>query len=114
LDEKLRLKTREIEEADGKLLERVEALTCELRDEKLKRNRVTEAYKRLKSQHVYLRRKVGLGEENVVQENKLECASELEMLQSPIVEPGIITSLSYKLIMVEIVCHMFFGYESFD
>ncbi|KAG4960123.1 hypothetical protein JHK85_037558 [Glycine max] len=84
LDEKLRLKTREIEEADGKLLERVEALTCELRDEKLKRNRVTEAYKRLKSQHVYLRRKVGLGEENVVQENKLECASELEMLQSPI------------------------------
>ena len=32
--------------------------------------------------HVYLRRKVGLGEENVVQENKLECASELEMLDS--------------------------------
>lgn len=107
MDEKLRLKTREIEEAEtkrieeeGKLLERVEALACELRDEKAKRNRVTEAYKRLKSQHVYLRRKVGLGEENVVQENKLECASELEMLQSPIVKPGIITSLSYKLIIV--------------
>lgn len=97
MDEKLRLKTREIEEAEtkrieeeGKLLERVEALACELRDEKAKRNRVTEAYKRLKSQHVYLRRKVGLGEENVVQEKKLESGTELGVHQSPVVEPGIV------------------------
>ncbi|KHN19440.1 Protein gamma response 1 [Glycine soja] len=96
LDETLRLKTREIEEAEtkrieeeGKLLERVEALACELRDEKAKRNRVTEAYKRLKSQHVYFRRKVGLGEENVVQEKKLESGTELGVHQSPVVEPGL-------------------------
>ncbi|KAK7343188.1 hypothetical protein VNO80_26152 [Phaseolus coccineus] len=86
LDEKLRRKTREIEE-EGTLLERVEALTCELRDERAKRNRVTEAYKRLKSQHVYLRRKVGLGDDNVVEQNKFESGSEVGARQSPTVEP---------------------------
>ncbi|CAJ1978162.1 unnamed protein product [Sphenostylis stenocarpa] len=88
LDEKLRSKVRDIDE-EGTLLERVEALTCELRDERAKRNRLTEAYKRLKSQHVYLRRKVGLGEENVVEQNKIESGSEFGTHQSPIVEPGL-------------------------
>ncbi|TKY68166.1 gamma response 1 [Spatholobus suberectus] len=93
--DELEEKSREIEEAElkrveeeGKLLERVEALTCELQAEKAKRNRVTEAYKRLKSQHVYLRRKIGLGEENAVQQNKSESGSEVGMRQSPIIEPG--------------------------
>nr|KYP69945.1 Protein gamma response 1 [Cajanus cajan] len=92
LEEKL----REIQEAEservqeeGKLLERVESLTCELQAEKAKRNRVTEAYKRLKSQHVYLRRKFGLAEENVAHHKKSESGSEFGTHQSPIVEPGL-------------------------
>ncbi|XP_047177188.1 protein gamma response 1 [Vigna umbellata] len=85
LDEKLRRKTREVEE-ERALLERVEALTRELQDEKAKKNRVTEAYKRLKSQHVYLRRKVGLCEENVVEQNKFESGSEFGTRQSPVAE----------------------------
>ncbi|XP_014492446.1 protein gamma response 1 [Vigna radiata var. radiata] len=86
LDEKLRRKTREVEE-ERALLERVEALTRELQDEKAKRNRVTEAYKRLKSQHVYLRRKVGLCEENVAEQKKFESGSEFGTRQSPVAEP---------------------------
>ncbi|RDX85152.1 Protein gamma response 1, partial [Mucuna pruriens] len=96
LDEKLRARTREIEEAEfrrveeeGKVLERVESLTRELQAETTKRNRVVEAYKRLKSQHLYLRRKLGLGVENVVQENKSESGSEFGARQSPIIEPDI-------------------------
>ena len=38
---------------------------------------MTEMYKRFKSEHVYLRRKVGLGEENLVQEKKLESGTKL-------------------------------------
>jgi len=89
LDEKLKRKTREIEE-EGTLQERVEALTCELRDERAKRDRVTEAYKRLKSQHVYLRRKIGLGDDNVAEQSKFESGSEFGTRQSPIAEPGIV------------------------
>ncbi|XP_027339127.1 protein gamma response 1 [Abrus precatorius] len=92
LDDKLRAKSREFEEEASKrvqdedsyrkLLARVESLTCELQAEKAKRDRVTEAYKRLKSQHIYLRRKVGLTEENMLHENE-------NMHQSPITEPGL-------------------------
>lgn len=92
LEEKL----REIQEAEservqeeGKLLERVESLTCELQAEKAKRNRVTEAYKRLKSQHVYLRRKLGIAEENVAHHNKSATGSEFGTHQNPIVEPDL-------------------------
>jgi splicing factor 4 len=99
LEEKLGLKIKDVEvlelknvENEGlckKLVEQVELLTCEVKDEKLKRNRLNEAYKRLKSQHVYLRRKVGLNEENMRSENKFESESDLVKHQSPIVEQGI-------------------------
>ncbi|GAU33126.1 hypothetical protein TSUD_363270 [Trifolium subterraneum] len=99
LEERLGLKIKDVEvlelknvENEGlckKLVEQVELLTCEVKDEKLKRNRLNEAYKRLKSQHVYLRRKVGLNEENMRSENKFESESDLVKHQSPIVEPGV-------------------------
>ncbi|KAL2326470.1 hypothetical protein Fmac_025528 [Flemingia macrophylla] len=96
LEEMLQAKTREIEEAasnrvqeEGKQLERVESLTSELRAEKAKRNRVTDAYKRLKSQHIYLRRKFGLADENVVHQNKSESGTELSTRHSPIIEPDL-------------------------
>jgi splicing factor 4 len=79
LEERLRLKVKDVEvlelkcdENEGlcrKLVEEVELLKCEVKDEKLKRNRLNEAYKRLKSQHVYLRKKVGLNEENMIRES---------------------------------------------
>lgn len=99
LEDKLRTKTREFGELELKrvenegsyrnLVEQVESLMCELQDEKLKRNRLNEAYKRLKSQHIYLRQKVGLNEENMIREKSLENDSDLAKHQSPITEPGI-------------------------
>lgn len=95
LEERLRLKVKDVEVLElkcdeneglcGKLVEEVELLKCEVKDEKLKRNRLNEAYKRLKSQHVYLRKKVGLNEENMIRESE----SDLGKNQSPIVEQGI-------------------------
>lgn len=101
LEERLGMKTKDVEEMESKLksveneglckklVEQVELLTCEVRDEKLKRNRLNEAYKRLKSQHIYLRQKVGLNEENMIRESKFVSESDLAKDQSPIIEPGI-------------------------
>ncbi|XP_057458076.1 protein gamma response 1 [Lotus japonicus] len=97
LEERLRRKTREAEELELKrvesegsyrnLVENVESMSCELQAEKLKRNRLTEAYKRLKSQHVYLRQKVGLTEENMLSRSKSPPGSDKH--QSPVTEPGL-------------------------
>ncbi|XP_004510978.1 protein gamma response 1 [Cicer arietinum] len=101
LEERLGMKTKDVEEMESKLksveneglckklVEQVELLTCEVRDEKLKRNRLNEAYKRLKSQHIYLRQKVGLNEENMIRESKFVSESDLAKDQSPIIEPGV-------------------------
>lgn len=98
LEERLGVKVKDVEELEVKsveneglcnrLFEEVELLKCEVRDEKLKRNRLNESYKRLKSQHIYLRQKVGLNEENMLRENKFESESDLAKHQSPIAEPG--------------------------
>lgn len=95
LEERLRLKVKDVEDLElkcdeneglcTKLVEEVELLKCEVKDEKLKRNRLNEAYKRLKSQHVYLRKKVGLNEENMIRESE----SDLGKNRSPIVEQGV-------------------------
>lgn len=96
LEEKLRAKTLQVEqlelkrvENDGsyrKLVEQVEWLACELQAEKMKRNRLNEAYKSLKSQHMFLRQKFGLTEEN-----RLPQKSESGLAKhhdSPITEPA--------------------------
>ncbi|KAJ1388639.1 hypothetical protein SESBI_38979 [Sesbania bispinosa] len=99
LEEQLRTKTRQVEEAElkrvenddshRKLVEQVELLTRELQAEKMKRNRLNDAYKRLKSQHIYLRQKVGLTEDNMLRQNKSsENEIDLAKHQSPITEPG--------------------------
>lgn len=98
LEERLGVKIKDVEDLElrsveneglcKRLSEQVELLTCEVRDEKLKRNRLNEAYKRLKSQHIYLRQKVGLNEENMLREIKFENESDLAKHQSPITEAG--------------------------
>ncbi|XP_058744133.1 protein gamma response 1 [Vicia villosa] len=87
--EVLELKSVENEGLCKRLFEEVELLKSEVLDEKLKRNRLNEAYKRLKSQHIYLRQKVGLNEENMLRENTFENESDLAKHQSPITEPGV-------------------------
>ncbi|KAI5421266.1 hypothetical protein KIW84_044916 [Lathyrus oleraceus] len=99
LEERLGVKIKDVEDLElrsveneglcKRLSEQVELLTCEVRDEKLKRNRLNEAYKRLKSQHIYLRQKVGLNEENMLREIKFENESDLAKHQSPITEAGV-------------------------
>ncbi|KAJ1409750.1 hypothetical protein SESBI_22571 [Sesbania bispinosa] len=100
LEEQLRTKTRQVEEAElkrvenddshRKLVEQVELLSRELQAEKMKRNGLNDAYKRLKSQHIYLRQKVGLTEDNMLRQNKsLESEIDLAKHQSPITEPGL-------------------------
>lgn len=69
-----------------KLIEQVESVTCELQNEKMKRNRLTEAYKRLKSQHKYLLDKFGLTEENMLHQNKSENERDFPKHKSPITE----------------------------
>ncbi|KAE9617303.1 hypothetical protein Lal_00034203 [Lupinus albus] len=71
------------------LVEQVESLNFELHNEKMKRNRMIEAYKRLKSQHNYLREKVGLTAGNMIHKNKLENEIDLPKLKSPITENGL-------------------------
>ncbi|XP_061349046.1 protein gamma response 1 [Gastrolobium bilobum] len=116
LNEKLRIKSREVEQGEDKLreqvleserklvkcleervdeglyrklLEQVESLKCELQAEKLKSDRLTKISKSLKSQHIFLRRKCGLTEENMLRRNKSESESDLAKHKSPITEPGL-------------------------
>lgn len=71
-----------------KAIRQIESVTSELQAEKSKRIHVTDAYKRLKSQHNYLREKVGLTSENMLHQNNLENESDLSKHKSTITEPG--------------------------
>lgn len=71
-----------------KAVKQVKSMTFELQDEKRKRLQVTDAYKSLKSQHNYLRQKVGLTSENMLPQNKSENESDLYKHKSPITAPG--------------------------
>ncbi|KAI9081449.1 hypothetical protein K1719_036595 [Acacia pycnantha] len=93
LEEKLnpphKLSTVRGESSEGvdsyqRVLKEVESISSELQAEKSKRLHVTEAYKRLKSQHNYLREKVGLTSENMLPLNKLENESDLHKHKDPI------------------------------
>ncbi|XP_054811792.1 protein gamma response 1 isoform X1 [Prosopis cineraria] len=97
LEEKLNLpykpSTGRGESSDGvdsyrRVLKDVESISSELQAERKKRLHVTEAYKRLKSQHNYLREKVGLTSENMLPD-KLENESDLSKHKNPITAPGI-------------------------
>ncbi|XP_028776954.1 protein gamma response 1-like [Neltuma alba] len=68
-----------------RVLKEVESISSELQAEKRKRLHVTDAYKRLKSQHNYLREKVGLTSENMLPRDKLENESDLDKHKDPIV-----------------------------
>ncbi|OIW07969.1 hypothetical protein TanjilG_20070 [Lupinus angustifolius] len=74
---------------ENSLVEQVESLNSELQSERMKRNRMIETYKRLKSQHNYLREKVGLTAGNMIHQNKLENGSDLHKHKSPITENGL-------------------------
>ncbi|KAF7836000.1 protein gamma response 1 [Senna tora] len=70
-----------------KAIRQIESVTSEMQEEKKKRLHVTDAYKRLKSQHNYLREKVGLTSENMLHQTKLE--TDLCKLKNTITEPGL-------------------------
>ncbi|XP_019449577.1 PREDICTED: protein gamma response 1-like [Lupinus angustifolius] len=88
LCENLRWRVSEII-GENSLVEQVESLNSELQSERMKRNRMIETYKRLKSQHNYLREKVGLTAGNMIHQNKLENGSDLHKHKSPITENGL-------------------------
>lgn len=71
-----------------RVLKEVESISSELQAEKRKRLHVTEAYKRLKSQHNYLREKVGLTSENMLPLNKLGNEGDLHKHKDPIAATG--------------------------
>ncbi|XP_015937324.1 protein gamma response 1 isoform X2 [Arachis duranensis] len=73
--EKVRVLEERVSKAEGscrEMSERLENAKSKLIGERTKKNRLVEAYKKLKSQHNYLRRKVGITEENMIQQNKSE------------------------------------------
>ncbi|KAL1346654.1 protein gamma response 1 isoform X4 [Arachis hypogaea] len=73
--EKVRVLEERVSKAEGscrEMSERLENAKSKLNGERTKKNRLVEAYKKLKSQHNYLRRKVGITEENMIQQNKSE------------------------------------------
>ncbi|XP_040365751.1 protein gamma response 1 isoform X1 [Rosa chinensis] len=59
------------------LHQQVESITTDLLTERKKYGELTAAYKSLKSQHIYLRSKYGLTQENMLPHNKLEDESDL-------------------------------------
>lgn len=76
----------ESENSYRKVVEKLESVTCELQSEKMKRNRLIEAYKRLKSQQNYLLNKFGLTEENMLHQYKSENERDFPKHKSPITE----------------------------
>nr|XP_025672302.1 protein gamma response 1 isoform X4 [Arachis hypogaea] len=73
--EKVRVLEERVSKAEGscrEMSERLENTKSKLNGERTKKNRLVEAYKKLKSQHNYLRRKVGITDENMIQQNKSE------------------------------------------
>lgn len=71
-----------------KAIKQNESVTSGLQAEKKKRLDLTDAFKRLKSQHIYLREKVGLTSENMLYQNSLEKESDMCKRKSAITEPG--------------------------
>ncbi|MED6143453.1 hypothetical protein PIB30_006405 [Stylosanthes scabra] len=86
--EKVRVLEVRVSEAEGSCREMSEGLEnakSKLNDERTKKNRLVDAYKKLKSQHNYLRRKVGITDENMIQQNKSEDSCKLKF---PVTQHG--------------------------
>ncbi|MED6162039.1 hypothetical protein PIB30_066578 [Stylosanthes scabra] len=86
--EKVRVLEVRVSEAEGSCREMSEGLEdakSKLNDERTKKNRLVDAYKKLKSQHNYLRRKVGITDENMIQQNKSEDSCKLKF---PVAQHG--------------------------
>ncbi|CAK9154890.1 unnamed protein product [Ilex paraguariensis] len=92
LQEDLRVRSNELAEGmelHGKLLQQIEAKNSDLLSEKSKRRNVIAAYKKLKSQHDFLCKKLGLTAENMLSQSRIEDRDSLTHNQNPVTSPDI-------------------------